>query len=71
MPGPNEMHGGPGDDALNGDGGDDLLWGDAGADRFVSDPSYTVLDVTGAAMRITPGDNVVVDSTPMTAIAST
>ncbi|WP_460451313.1 calcium-binding protein [Alsobacter sp. SYSU BS001988] len=61
MAGADELHGGPGNDRLNGDGGDDKLWGDAGADSFIFDPTYTVIDATGAPLRITPGNDVVFD----------
>jgi Ca2+-binding RTX toxin-like protein len=64
MPGSDELHGGTGDDMLNGDGGNDKLWGDAGRDTFRFDKPYTVLDASGANMRITSGDDVVMDFNP-------
>jgi len=64
MPGSDEVHGGTGNDILNGDGGNDTLWGDGGADRFRFDAPYTVKDATGADMRITSGDDVVMDFHP-------
>jgi Ca2+-binding RTX toxin-like protein len=61
MPGRDELHGGSGNDTLNGDGGNDSLWGDTGADQFIFDAPYTVKDAVGADMRITSGDDVVMD----------
>src|SRR5215218_28637 len=64
MPGSDEIHGGTGNDVLNGDGGNDKLWGDGGADRFKFDAPYTVKDAAGADMRITSGDDVIMDFHP-------